>query len=65
MYLVTPQPLMLKFMLNKIWFIEKKASLYLLCDDYVSSIADGTGVSTFLCTQKLQPEEVSVSLIAV
>ena len=29
---------------------EKKTSLYLLCDDYVLSIADGTSVSTFLCT---------------
>ena len=45
--------------------LRKKVSLYLLCDDYVSSIADGTSVSTFLCTQKLGPEEVSVSLIAV
>ena len=26
---------------------------------YVSIIADGTRVSTFLCTQKLGPEEVS------
>ena len=42
-------------------YIEKKTSLYLLCDDYVLSIADGTSVSTFLCT----PEDVSVSLIAV
>ena len=31
-------------------YIEKKTSLYLLCDDYVLSIADGTSVSTFLCT---------------
>ena len=31
----------------------------------VSIIADGTTVSTFLCTRKLAPEEVSVSLIAV
>ena len=31
----------------------------------VSIIADGTSVSTFLCTRKLGPEEVSVSLIAV
>ena len=46
-------------------YIEKKTSLYLLCDDYVLSIADGTSVSTFLCTPKLRPEEVSVSLIAV
>ena len=46
-------------------YIEKKTSLYLLCDDYVLSIADGTSVSTFLCTRKLGPEEVSVSLIAV
>ena len=38
-------------------YIEKKVSLYLLCDDYVSSIADGTSVSTFLCTQKLGPEK--------
>ena len=44
---------------------EKKTSLYLLCDDYVLSIAAGTSVSTFLCTRKLGPEEVSVSLIAV
>ena len=43
-------------------YIEKKTSLYLLCDDYVLSIADGTSVSTFLCTRKLRPEEVSVSL---
>ena len=46
-------------------YIEKKTSLYFLCDDYVLSIADGTSVSTFLCTRKLGPEEVSVSLIAV
>ena len=46
-------------------YIEKKTSLYLLCDDYVLSITDGTSVSTFLCTRKLGPEEVSVSLIAV
>ena len=46
-------------------YIEKKTSLYLLCDDYVLSIADGTSVFTFLCTRKLGPEEVSVSLIAV
>ena len=46
-------------------YIEKKTSLYLLCDDYVLSIADVTSVSTFLCTRKLGPEEVSVSLIAV
>ena len=45
-------------------YIEKNVSLYLLCDDYVSIIADGTSVSTFLCTRKLGPEEVSVSLIA-
>ena len=44
---------------------EKKTSLYLLCDGYVLSIADGTSVSTFLCTRKLGPEEVSVSPIAV
>ena len=31
-------------------YIKKKTSLYLLCDDYVLSIADGTSVSTFLCT---------------
>ena len=31
----------------------------------VSIIADGTRVSTSLCTRKLGPEEVSVSLIAV
>ena len=31
-------------------YIEKKTSLYLLYDDYVLSIADGTSVSTFLCT---------------
>ena len=43
----------------------EKTSLYLLCDDYVLSIAGGTSVSTFLCTRKLGPEEVSVSLIAV
>ena len=49
--------------MNKI-YLEKKVFLYLLCDDYVSSIADGTSVSTFLCTRKLGPE-VSVSLIAV
>ena len=46
-------------------YIEKKTSLYLLCDDYVLSIADGTSVSTFLCTRKLGPEEVSISLTAV
>ena len=45
-------------------YIEKKTSLYLLCDDYVLSIADGTSVSTFLFTRKLGPEEVSVSLTA-
>ena len=45
--------------------IEKKTSLYLLCDGYVLSIADGTSVSTLLCTRKLEPEEVSVNLIAV
>ena len=32
---------------------------------YQSLHADGTSVSTFLCTRKLWPEEVSVSLIAV
>ena len=37
-------------MYNKQVYIEKKTSLYLLCDDYVLSIADGTSVSTFLCT---------------
>ena len=31
-------------------YIEKKTFLYLLCDDYVLSITDGTSVSTFLCT---------------
>ena len=46
-------------------YIEKKTSLYLLCDHYVLSIADGTSVSTFKCTRKLVLEEVSVSLIAV
>ena len=48
-------------------YIENKVSLYSLCDYHVSSIADGTGVSTFLCNRKLEPEEVhvSVSLIAV
>ena len=48
-------------------YIEKKTSLYLLCDDCtcVLSIADGISVSTFLCTRKPGPEEVSVSLIAV
>ena len=45
--------------------IEKKVSLLLLCDDYVSIIADGNKDSTFLCTQKLGLEEVSVSLITV
>ena len=45
-------------------YIEKKTSLYLLFDDYVLSIADGTSVSTFLFTRKLGPEEVSVSLTA-
>ena len=39
---------------------EKNTSLYLLCDDYVLSIADGTSVSTVLCTRKLGPEEVSI-----
>ena len=33
-------------------YIEKKTSLYVLCDDYVLSIADGTSVSTFLCTPR-------------
>ena len=37
----------------------------MLCDDCVSIIADGTSVSTFLCTRKLGLEEVSVSLIAI
>ena len=46
-------------------YIEKKTSLYLLCDDYVLSIADGTSVSTFLPGVLLGPEDVSVSLIAV
>ena len=46
-------------------YIEKKTSLYLLCDDYVLSIADGTCVSTFLPGALLGPEDVSVSLIAV
>ena len=32
---------------------------------YKSLHAGGTRVSTFLCTRKLGPEEVSVSLIAV
>ena len=47
--------------------IEKKSIPVFACDDYVSSFADGTSVSTFLCTRKLGPEEVhvSVSLIAV
>ena len=31
-------------------YIEKKVSLLLLCDDYVSIITDGTSVSNFLCT---------------
>ena len=31
-----------------------------LWDDYVSIIANSTSVSTFLCTRKLVPEEVSV-----
>ena len=31
----------------------------------MTSFPDGTSVSTFLCTRKLGPEEVSVSLIAV
>ena len=44
---------------------EKNVFLYLLCEDYVSSIADGTSVSTFMCTRKLEPEEISVRLIAV
>ena len=48
---------------NKTRYIEKKVFLYLLCDDYVSSIADGTSVSTFLGTRKLGLEEVSVNLI--
>ena len=30
----------------------------MLCDDYVSIIADGASVSTFLCTRNLVPEEV-------
>ena len=42
---------------------KKNVSLYLLCDDYVSIIADGTSVSTFLYTQKLRPEEVSVTAV--
>ena len=47
---------------NKIYWEKKNPYIYLLCDDYVS---DDTKVSTFLCTRKLGPEEVSVSLIAV
>ena len=35
---------------NKTRYIEKNASLSLLCGDYVSIIVDGTSVSTFLCT---------------
>ena len=31
-------------------YIEKKVSLLLLCNDYVSIFTDGTSVSTFLCT---------------
>ena len=38
------------FLLREQVYIEKKTSLYLLCDDYVLTIADGTSVSTFLCT---------------
>ena len=32
----------------------------MLCDDYVLLIADDTSVSTFLCTRKLGPKEVSL-----
>ena len=44
---------------------KKKVFILLLCDDYVSIITDGTSVSTFLCTRKLGPEEVNVTVIAV
>ena len=44
---------------NKKRYIEKKIAL---CD-YVLIIADGTSVSTFLCTRKLRPEEVSVTAV--
>ena len=35
------------------------------CFDYVSIIADGTSVSTFLFTSKLRFEEVGLSRVAV
>ena len=34
------------------------------CNDYVSIVADGTSVSSFLCTQKLGPEEVSITCLS-
>ena len=43
---------------NKCIIKEQKTSLHLLCDDYVLSIADGTSITTFLGTRKLEPEEV-------
>ena len=46
-------------------YIEKKVSLYLLCDVYVSIIADGTSVSAFLCIYTKAGARRSVSLIAV
>ena len=35
----------------------KTRSILRNCDEYVSIIADGTSVSTFLCTRMLRPEK--------
>ena len=40
---------------NKKRYIDEKIALW----DYVLIIPDGTSVSTFLCTRKLRPEEVT------
>ena len=40
--------------------LRKKYPYNCFCDDYVSIVADGTSVSTFLCTRKLGPEDVHV-----
>ena len=42
-------------------FEKKHWSLWLLHYNNVSITTDGTRVSTFLCTQKLRPEEVNVN----
>ena len=43
-------------------YIEKWEN-HLISNDYVSIIADGISVSTFLCTWKLRPEEVSTTAV--